>query len=121
MESYWWSGNKRHIHAARKLIDKALLIDPEYYGAIYGKGNTFMAEGNYDSAFTYVEKLIVLDPKSSEAFQLKGECYRFTGKLDLAVESYTKAINMSTFQSIFNEFWTHVQLGLTLVNDVSKK
>jgi len=115
MSSYWSTGDNKHIHAARKLFDKALLIDPEYYEATNSKGATFMAERNYDSAFIYVEKLIVLDPKSSEAYQLKGECYRSMGKLDLAVESYTKAINMSSFQSTYSEFWTHIQLGQTLV------
>jgi len=110
--NYWGTRDQKHIHAGRKFLDKALLIDPEYYGAIYQKGLTFMAEENYDSAFTYVEKLIVLDPKSSAPYQLKGECYYFMGKLDLAIESYSTSINMSTP----GHFWTHIQLGRTLAS-----
>jgi len=112
--SYWSTGDKKHLHAARKLIDKALLIDPEYYEAIRGKGHNFMADGNYDSAFIYVEKLIVLDPKSSAPYQLKGECYYFMGKLDLAIESYSTAINLSTFRTTSLKLWTYLQLGRTL-------
>ena len=112
MGSYWSTQDQKHIHAARKLFDKALLIDPEYYGATRGKGDTFMAEKNYDSAFIYVDKLIVLDPKSGSAYRLKGECYFLMGKLDLAVENYKTAINISPPHITF---WPHLQLGRTLV------
>ena len=114
MGSYWRKGDTKVIPTARKFFDRALLIDPEYYEANKNKGATFMAERNYDSAFVYVEKLLVLDPKSSEAFQLKGECYYFMGKTDLAIDSYTNAINMSSFKSMHSKVWTYLQIARAL-------
>jgi TolB-like protein/AraC-like DNA-binding protein/tetratricopeptide (TPR) repeat protein len=112
--NYWRTGDLKHMFASRKLFDQALIIDSMYYDAIFGMGNTFMLERNYDSAFFYVEKLVALDPQSSAPYQLKGECYYFMGKLDLAIESYSTAINISKFVSTRTEFWTYFQLGRTL-------
>ena len=89
---------------AHNLFDEALKIDPNYLQAIVGKGETFIAESNPDSAFTYADRAIDLDPNFNKGYGLKGECYMRQGKSDLAIEYFLKAIDLPPK----DEFWSGI-------------
>ncbi|MFC2124723.1 adenylate/guanylate cyclase domain-containing protein [Bacteroidota bacterium] len=106
---YWRTSEKKHLKTSHNLSDKALQIDPKYPRAILSKGNTFLAEENYDSALFFAEKVIILDSENSSAYGLMGECYWFMGQDDLAIENYLKAINLPAKDDMW--LWYHVALG----------
>jgi len=111
----------KHAKAAHDLFDKALEIDPNYLLAIVGKGDTFNAEGNYDSALVYAERAIGIDPEFNRSYGLKGHYYSFTGKSDLAIENFIKAISLPPKDDFW--LWYHVALGREYIfqnNDVIK-
>jgi tetratricopeptide (TPR) repeat protein len=117
---YWKTVDNKHLEIAHILLDNALRIDPEYLGAILGKGTTFMAGQNYDSALVYAKRALIIKPDAPWAYNLLGECYFFMRQSDLAIENYSKAIDLSPE----NEgSWHHIALGRVYMgqkNDVPK-
>jgi len=71
--NYWRTYEDKHLKASSDLYAQALQIDPKYLQAIVGKGDTFMAVRNYDSALIYAERAIVLDPEFNMAYGLMGD------------------------------------------------
>ncbi len=111
---YWKTFDKKHLKTSHDLLDNAIQIDPEYLMAIAAKGETFMAEQNYDSALVYAERVLVVDPEFNRGYGLKGECYFFMGNFDLAIENYLKAIDLPPKD---NEWlWYHAALGRAYVS-----
>jgi TolB-like protein/tetratricopeptide (TPR) repeat protein len=117
---YWRTLDKKHLENAHILFDKTLRIDPTYLMAIIGKGATFMAGQNYDSALVYAKRALVIEPDAPNPYGLLGECYFFMGQSNLAIENYSRAIDLSPN----NEgLWHQVALGRVYSirkNDVPK-
>jgi TolB-like protein/class 3 adenylate cyclase/Tfp pilus assembly protein PilF len=86
--NFWRTRDIRQLKLAHKLIDKALEIDSQYLDAIAIKGNAYIADKNYDSAYLYARRLLEIDSKSAEGYYLMGEYYRFIGEIDAAINNY---------------------------------
>ena len=89
---YWDTRDAKPLKLARKLIDIALEIDPQYEDAIAAKSSVFIAERNYDSALVYAKKVLEIDPESGNGLAAMGDYYRFTGNGIAAIENYELAL-----------------------------
>lgn len=116
---FWETREVKHLKLARDLLDRALIIDPNYKRAILGKGEVFVGENNFDSALIYADRLIVLYRDFIRGYGLKGDCYFFKGNHDLAIENYLKAIDLIP-NSDDQWTWYHIALGRAYLgkNDV---
>jgi len=103
--TYLMTGENKHAKAAHDLFYEALQIDPNYVLAIVGKGQTFGAEGNSDSAFIYAERAIDTDPEFNRGYGLKGH---LAGNPDLAIEYFLKAISLPPK----DDFWLYYHAAL---------
>lgn len=90
----------------------------------YSEGINLMKSGNLDGAITYYSQSINKNP-SVLAYGLRARCFSIMGRYDLAVQDYTKAIEISTEQDIFlyyNRGTAFNKLGkhLEAIEDYSK-
>ena len=77
---YYQTHDQQNLKRSHDLLDKAIQMDPNYLMAILQKGATYMNEGNYDSAFVYIDRVLAIDPDNSEAYGIKGALYGLYGK-----------------------------------------
>jgi len=111
----------KHKKAAIALYDQALKLDPNFVLAIAGRGQMYIGRmGNVDSAFMDADRLIAVAPELNRGYGLKGECYSSRGKLDLALDSYLKAISLPPKDAYW--FLYHERIGnvYTWQNDLIK-
>lgn len=90
----------------------------------YSEGINLMKSGNLDGAITYYSQSISKNP-SVLAYGLRANCFSIMGREDLAVQDYTKAIEISTEQDIvlyYNRGIAFNKLGkhLEAIEDYSK-
>jgi tetratricopeptide (TPR) repeat protein len=100
-----------HLRRSHELLDKALEIDPFYKWAIAQKGDVFISEGLYDSAFAYANRVLDIDPEFAWGYGVKGEYYRYTGASDLAIENYKTAIDHYGSEQMERGKWYEFLIG----------
>ncbi len=81
---------------ARKLIDKALYLDPLSYNALMRSAYFYLQEGKYEQAMTETEKGIEIDKISGWSYWLNFENYIQQGKYDMAVDELAKGWKLSS-------------------------
>lgn len=97
INNFWnYGGNIEDRELARKAIDRAKAIDPDF-------GELYMAEGfyhywgllDYDTALLNLDKAIALMPGNAEAHMWKGWASRRAGLWEQALESMRTAIRLN--------------------------
>jgi TolB-like protein/class 3 adenylate cyclase/Tfp pilus assembly protein PilF len=110
-DNFTYTHEEKYLESANVLFEKALVIDPDYALAIYGKGHVLKIKAdrtsrNYDSAMIYADRAILLDPMNMEGYGLKASIYQAEGQSDLAIEYYLKAVELNPDWN-----WTNFLLG----------
>ena len=85
-------GNENTLKLARKLINGALEIDPNYIQALSLMGRLCIAEKKLDSLYFYAKRIIEIDPEESEGYWLMGRHHEFKDEIDEAIDNYQLAI-----------------------------
>ena len=67
----------------------------------------------YDSAISQFQKALAIEPDMARAYDNLGLCYFNQNKTALAIESYTKAIDLDR-KSLQPSPWPHLNLGIAL-------
>jgi len=103
---FWSLHDTVALKNAEKLIDKALLLDPDYAsgwgekGAIYydlhHSSEEYYQENYLDSVLWFCEKAIRLDPETPVSFALKAMIFHKKGDIESAIHHYEKVINDTT-------------------------
>jgi TolB-like protein/Tfp pilus assembly protein PilF len=109
---FWKTRDREHLKRAHELLDKALEVDPDYIWALAKRGNVFIAEGRYDSAFVYAERVLKMDPDFGWGYMVKGEYYRFTGQADLAIENYLTGLKYYNCNQMDDIRWYQFLIGI---------
>ena len=103
-EKRWYSARSRVLYrlaenrfaggeldSARKSVEQALVMDPQFTEAELLLARIQIEEGQYASALAALRKAAEGDPNSSETVYLVGVAQEKTGKLDDALASYRRA------------------------------
>ena len=75
-----------------KLLDKAILINPEFMDAHYNRGVVLRDMKRYDEALESFDKAILINPKFVDAHSNRGVVLRDMKRYDEALESYDRTI-----------------------------
>ena len=86
---YWTLGQTAETV---KLLNKALLIKPDYPEALYNLGLTYQAQERYESAINSYEKALDLKPNYPEALINLGVSLKEHGNIAGAIASYEQAL-----------------------------
>ena len=95
---------------AVEYYQRALVIDPNFLGALNNLGVAFERLGRHDQAIDCFRKVIAGRPDDAEVHYNLGSALRYTGLLKESVESYLRSIDLRPM--VAN---THVHLGLALM------
>lgn len=99
-EAYYWLGNIaysriREPDTAIGYLQQAVAIDPKYKKAYNVLAYAYNDIGQYDSSIWAINKYIDLaGPDEANPYDSRGELYAWNGRLELAIESYEKALEI---------------------------
>ena len=86
--------------------------NPHSAEALFGRGDAFMQDGQYDRAMTDLMAAIRLAPKMATAYSLRGDILLISGDNRAAIADYRKALELDPSRAQF-----HCDLGVALVRD----
>ena len=78
-------------------LSVALRINPRYASAYSSRGCAYGSKGDYYHAIADLNNAICLDPDDGDAYYNRGVVYTSTREHDLAIESYSEAINHNSY------------------------
>ena len=114
LNDFWVTADIKYLHASLTLFNKALENDPDFVRAIIGKGQFYLDQGNYDSAFYFAEKALRIDPEAALGHGFMGSCNRTIGQYDEAILNFSKAISISP-----SDWWINLTLGNIYIQNKS--
>lgn len=96
--------SKGDYDLALEHLQKALKIDPLYKVAVNYLAYFWDRMGEYEQAIVTIDSYISLAPDEANPYDSRGEIYASNGKIELAIESYRRAleINPRFHNSIWN-------------------
>lgn len=77
---------------ARKLLDAAIEIEPDFAEAWNKRATLLFMQGNYASSLEDIAKTLSLEPRHFGALAGRGMIYEQRNKKDLALESYRRVL-----------------------------
>ena len=92
---------------------KALELNPDDPYLHYDLALVYEKKGIPDKAEFHIKEAIRLDPDYSDAYNLQGVLYFRTGSVDLAIESYKKALSNELY---LNPQSSHFNLGVAYLS-----
>lgn len=107
--------NVNDFEEAKKLLDEAILINPNHYGAWKNRGNSNVKLGNYQDAIESYNQSLKLNPLDPGTFTNLGNTKSSLGRYEEAIKDYDKAIKINPN---YSSAWTNrgtalAQLGET--------
>jgi serine/threonine protein kinase/tetratricopeptide (TPR) repeat protein len=79
---------------AIEVLDSALELDPEYGSALNMIAYVYSFIGDFETALEYFERYAAASPGDPNPFDSMGETYLRMGRLDDAIETYKKALEI---------------------------
>jgi len=87
--------NDNDFEKALEHFQIALDIDPIFKRAQNFLAYSYSGLNNYDSAITAINRYVELSPNEPNPYDSQGDIYARFGKLDLAIESYKRALDIN--------------------------
>ncbi|WP_407308671.1 tetratricopeptide repeat protein [Desulfosporosinus sp. SB140] len=85
---------QRQFPQALKLFNEALMIDPQCYEALNGKGATLAFQGNYDQGLALIQQALEINPLFVYGNFNQGLANELAGRWNAAIEAYQKALQL---------------------------
>ncbi|TGE32320.1 tetratricopeptide repeat protein [Desulfosporosinus sp. Sb-LF] len=85
---------QRQFPEALRLLNQALVIDPQCYEALNAKGATLAFQGNYDQGLALIQQALNLNPSFVYGNFNLGLVNELAGRWDAAVSAYQKALQL---------------------------
>lgn len=86
------------LEEAQKSLEKALELDAESQTAQFNLGSLLIGLGKSEEAIPYLEKFIQANPGDAKATTRLAQAYRNTKKINKAIETYKKSLNLDKSQ-----------------------
>ncbi|MHC1584904.1 MAG: tetratricopeptide repeat protein [Candidatus Syntropharchaeia archaeon] len=110
LENAIFLAQKKKMEEARKEIEKALEIYPNYAEAYYYLGIGLTEMGLIDEGIKALDRALEIEPEYVEALNRKGIAFQRKGMMKEAIEEYKKALERNPMYAE-----AHLNLGLTLL------
>ncbi len=82
---------------------RALAVDPLYRPAVNNLAYLYDAMGEYEKAIVTIDSYILLAPNEANPYDSRGDIYGRNGRIDLAIESFRKALEIKP--DFHNSIW----------------
>lgn len=102
------------VEESKKLINKALMIDPNSPEMLQIKGQILLGEKNYYEAITLYERALKQDPKNPQILNNLGNCYKDTGEIQKALDVYRQGIEIEPKNLVI---WTNLLLAENYIKE----
>jgi len=80
------------FHEARKVVQQALRLAPDYAAAVHILGVIEMESGNFEEAARLIKRTTELEPNVHDPFYFLGMTYFYLGRHEEAVEAFQAAL-----------------------------
>jgi tetratricopeptide (TPR) repeat protein len=80
------------FHEARKVVQQALRLAPNYAAAVHILGVIEMESGNFEEAARLIKRTTELEPNVHDPFYFLGMTYFYLGRHEEAVEAFQAAL-----------------------------
>lgn len=87
-----------YLESYEKAIDDfnfAIMLNPSNVDAFYNKSKAYFSLDDIDKSIIWIDSLLKIDSLYFKGYVAKGDCLRKLDKNDLAILSYTRALNIS--------------------------
>lgn len=91
--------NKGRIDEAIGHLDTALMLNPDFTGALYNRGNALGKQGAFRQAIKDYTRAIELRPNYSEAYNNRGTVYGTIGDFERELQDYSRAIELNPYNA----------------------
>lgn len=117
--AYMFDMTKEQNVRARKMLQKAIELDPHFAGAYAGLGWTYFEEWTHrwdqnprslDTALELGRKAVTIDPSLPSPYRLLSECHSWKREYDQAIAEIETALALDP-----NDAENYAQLSITLV------
>jgi TolB-like protein/Flp pilus assembly protein TadD len=108
----------RRFKEARELIDRALEIEPTSSNLVLQKAETYLAEGDLQTASRWVARL-PLDGQNATIFGARIRQWMFAGQLDKAIDALHKV--MAAPQNLPKEFIPNYRAWLGIIESLADR
>ena len=99
------------------LLDQTLKLDPEYAKALEVRAALKAEEGDFQEGIKDIERAVKIMPEQVGYYITAGNIYKSAGKLDLAKNSYAKAIELAPQNSQAHQGRAYIHLGQLAYGD----
>jgi tetratricopeptide (TPR) repeat protein len=89
----WLMGQKRYEQAVT-VLERAVLLYPDYAAALNDLAYGYADLGNFDEAFATMDRYVALEPDQPNPHDSYGEILRMAGRFDAALEQFRMSIRM---------------------------
>ncbi|HVP57039.1 MAG TPA: FlgO family outer membrane protein [bacterium] len=95
----WWLGatyykGLNQMEPAIRELTRAIEIDPLFKPPYNMLAYAYDAIGDFDKSIWAIDKYISMPPEEANPYDTRGDLYAWNGKLDQAIESYRKAVEV---------------------------
>jgi tetratricopeptide (TPR) repeat protein len=94
---------------AMKAFDEALRLDPKHVKSLINSARLLIDQKQPEKALPRLDEAAMLAPDSNDVQRLYARAFEAQGKIDEAIESYKRAIELND-----KDAWSHNNLGLLL-------
>jgi len=81
LNNFWSTSDIKYLYSSLELFNKALENDSNFIRAIIGKGQFYLRQGDYDSAFLYAEKALEMGTEISESHLFMGSMQKYNRRV----------------------------------------
>jgi len=96
---------------ARRLFDRAIDYDPDFYGGYRGRGVLLLEEGNLPAAEVFLRKAWERAPQEATVVESMGQLYLRAGHLGPAREVFSQAVELAPGRGELRRFLADVALA----------
>jgi len=89
-----WLMKQQRYEQAVTVLERALVLSPDYAAALNDVAYGYADLGNFDKAFAAMDRYVALEPDQPNPHDSYGEILRMAGKLDSALEQYRMSIRI---------------------------
>ena len=111
----YWAGELDKRELAEKDDNKVIELDPQDISSYYTIISRYSTDEKYNKLIESVDDALIIHPKDEELYRWKAIAHSYLGQNELALESYSKAIELDPGNGFL-----YMQKGFFLATDLER-
>ena len=111
----YWAGELDKRELSEKDDNKVIELDPQDISSYYTVIHKYSSDEKYDKMIKSVNDALIIYPKEEELFRFKAIGHSYLGQNELALESYSKAIDLDSGNGFY-----YMQKGTFLAMELER-